>query len=73
MRSIPSYIKRSIITIVRIFAIYRPFRFFGTIGIFFFFCGVLLGARFLAYLLLGHGDGHIQSLILSSVLMLRKL
>ncbi|SOO36144.1 glycosyltransferase family 2 protein [Xanthomonas citri] len=70
MRSIPSYIKRSIITIVRIFAIYRPFRFFGMVGIFFLFCGFLLGARFLAYLSLGHGDGHIQSLILSSVLML---
>src|SRR6185437_6955993 len=29
LKSIPSYIKRSVITIVRIFVIYRPFRFFG--------------------------------------------
>ncbi|MGB5584186.1 MAG: glycosyltransferase family 2 protein, partial [Gammaproteobacteria bacterium] len=32
VKSIPSYIKRSIGTIIRIFIIYRPFRFFVTIG-----------------------------------------
>ena len=31
VKSIPSYIKRSIWTIVRIFIIYRPFYFFGLI------------------------------------------
>lgn len=32
VKSIPSYIRRSIVTIIRIFIIYRPFRFFATWG-----------------------------------------
>lgn len=69
VKSIPSYIKRSIITIVRIFVIYRPFRFFASIGVVLFTAGVLLGLRFLYYYLLGQGSGLVQSLILASVLM----
>lgn len=69
VKSIPAYIKRSIITIVRIFVIYRPFRFFGTIGIMIFSVGFLIGLRFIWKWLEGQGDGHIQSLILASLLM----
>ena len=69
VKSIPAYIKRSIITIVRIFVIYRPFRFFGTIGITIFSVGFLIGLRFIWKWLEGQGDGHIQSLILASLLM----
>lgn len=69
VKSIPSYIKRSIFTIVRIFIIYRPFRFFGAIGAGLFGAGFLIGLRFLWHYLQGNGDGHIQSLILASVLL----
>ncbi|GHX27098.1 glycosyltransferase family 2 protein [Vibrio cholerae] len=69
VKSIPSYIKRSIGTIVRIFVIYRPFRFFGTIGAILFSVGFLIGLRFLWNYLQGNGEGHIQSLILASVLL----
>lgn len=69
VKSISSYIKRSIITIVRIFVIYRPFRFFGTIGSVLFLAGFLLGIRFLFKYLTGDGDGYVQSLILASILM----
>lgn len=69
VKSIPSYIKRSIVTIVRIFVVYRPFRFFGTIGIVLFGAGFLIGLRFLWKLLGGEGEGHVQSLILASVLL----
>lgn len=69
VKSISSYIKRSIVTIVRIFVIYRPFRFFGAIGAVLFFAGFLLGVRFLYKYLTGDGNGYIQSLILASVLM----
>lgn len=69
VKSIPAYIKRSIITIIRIFIIYRPFRFFGSIGAVLFGAGVLLGIRFLWYYFAGGGEGHIQSLILASVLL----
>jgi glycosyltransferase involved in cell wall biosynthesis len=69
VKSIMSYIKQSIITIVRIFIIYRPFRFFGTIGAVLFGGGFLIGLRFLWKFLGGEGQGHIQSLILASVLL----
>jgi hypothetical protein len=69
VKSIPSYIRRSIATIIRIFVIYRPFRFFGAIGIVLFAAGFLIGLRFLYFYLLGAGQGHVQSLILASVLL----
>ena len=69
VKSIPSYIKRSIVTIVRIFIIYRPFRFFGSIGVVLFCSGLLLGLRFLWKYLEGVGEGHVQSLILASTLL----
>ena len=69
VRSIPSYIKRSVITIVRIFIIYRPFLFFGTIGAVLFGTGFLISLVFLLKYLSGAGIGHIQSLILAGVLL----
>lgn len=69
VKSIPSYIKRSIVTIVRIFVIYRPFAFFGTIGVLLFGSGFLIGLDFLWKYFSGAGQGHIQSLILASVLL----
>jgi hypothetical protein len=70
VKSIPSYIKKSIFTIVRIFIIYRPFRFFGAIGLSMFFVGVFIGLLFLKHYFLGDGNGHIQSLILSAVFLI---
>ena len=69
VKSIPAYIKRSIVTIVRIFVIYRPFYFFGTIGLILFGLGFAIGLDFLWKYSQGDGRGHIQSLILSSVLL----
>jgi glycosyltransferase involved in cell wall biosynthesis len=70
VKSIPSYIKRSVFTIIRIFVIYRPFRFFASIGAVIFGLGLLLGLRFVIYWLLGEGAGHVQSLILAAVLLI---
>jgi len=69
VKSIPSYIQRSIVTIIRIFVIYRPFRFFGSIGAMLFGAGFLIGLRFLWFYMQGDGDGHVQSLILASILL----
>jgi glycosyltransferase involved in cell wall biosynthesis len=69
VNSLFSYIKRSFITIVRIFIIYRPFRFFITIGLSLFLAGFLIGLRFLYYYFTFSPSGHVQSLILASVLL----
>lgn len=70
IKSIPSYINRSIVTIFRIFVIYQPFKFFAIISLVLFSLGLLIGFRFLYYYSQGMGDGHIQSLILASILLL---
>jgi glycosyltransferase involved in cell wall biosynthesis len=72
VKSIGSYIRRSIITIIRVFAIYRPFRFFGAIGLALFTAGFLIGLRFLYKWLMSDSgyDGHVQSLILASSLLI---
>lgn len=67
VRSIPDYIRRSIFTILRIFVVYKPFRFFLSIGTVLFVLGSLIGARFLWFYFSGDGRGHIQSLILASI------
>lgn len=69
VKSIPSYIQRSIVTILRIFILYRPFAFFMTISGILIFIGCSIGLRFLSYWLVGEGDGRIQSLILASILL----
>jgi len=69
MSSIPSYIRKSVATIVRIFVVYKPFRFFIVLGIALFSSGLLLCLRFLFYYLGGKGGGHIQSLILASLFL----
>ena len=69
MHSIPSYIKRSIATIVRVLVIYRPFRFFATLGAIIFGAGVLLGLRFVYLTWTGQGLGNIQSVVLAGSLL----
>lgn len=69
VRSVPDYIKRSIVTIVRIFVIYRPFLFFSTIGLLLFGAGSIISLRFLYYYITGDGHGHIQSLVLAGALL----
>lgn len=70
VRSIPNYILRSIITIFRIFVVYKPFRFFMSFGIILFTFGLITGIRFLYYFFSHGGSGHIQSLILSAILLI---
>ncbi len=70
VRSIPSYVRKSMTTIVRMFVVYRPFRFFLSIGGLIFLSGVMLGVRFIFYYAQGRGNGMVQSLILAAVLLM---
>jgi len=69
MKSLPSYLSRQILTMVRIFVTYKPFRFFASAGVLVFIVGLLISVRFLYFYFTGNGAGHIQSLILSALLM----
>lgn len=70
LSSIPSYINKSVITMLRIFVVYQPFKFFMTIAAFIFGIGFLLGLRFLYYYFFtDEGSGHIQSIILSGIML----
>lgn len=69
VKSIRSYIKKSIMTIVRIFVVYQPFQFFSAIALAVFGAGFVIGLRFLWAFLTGEGEGHVQSLILSGALL----
>lgn len=68
--SIWSYLKASTATIVRIYAMYEPLKVFSYIGAVIFAAGAALVVRFLYYYFTGAGMGHVQSLILSAVLMI---
>ncbi len=69
LKSIPSYVSRSAMTIVRIFATYRPFHFFAVPGLACCLAGAFLYMRFAYFLITAGGVGHIQSLILGSMLL----
>jgi len=64
------YIKRSLFTILRMFVVYRPFRFFAICGLISLLMGLILSGRFLYFYVSGCGRGHIQSLIFASVFLI---
>lgn len=70
VRSIPSYVMRSLFTILRIFMLYKPLRFFALLGSVPFSLGLLLGFRWLVYFLIGTERTRIPSLILAAILIL---
>lgn len=67
--SIPKYIWRSVITIIRIFAIYKPARFFGILSVIAAAPAVFVIGRFLILFMLGDGGGRLQSLIIGAGLL----
>jgi glycosyltransferase involved in cell wall biosynthesis len=64
------YVKRSGATILRIYAMYEPFKVFVLLGSALFFAGVALGLRYAYFWWLGDIRGHIQSAILSVLLLI---
>lgn len=70
VKSIASYVKRSIFTMIRIFIVYQPLRFFLFVGSVPLLSGIALGTRFLFEYFRDDGEGHVQSLILAAVLLI---
>jgi glycosyltransferase involved in cell wall biosynthesis len=67
IRSIPSFLMLSIITIVRFYTMYRPLRVFMSVGLILFLVGSLVEVRFVWFYAQGRGAGHVQSLILAAI------
>jgi glycosyltransferase involved in cell wall biosynthesis len=70
MKGIPQYIKRSTVTIVRAYVMYRPLRVFTLIGVGLILLGMIPGFRFLYLYAIGQRVGHVQSLILAAILII---
>ena len=68
-KNVPSFISQSLVTMVRMYAMYRPLRVFFYIGTTLSIVGALPILRFVYLYLAGDGAGHIQSLVLGGVLV----
>ena len=69
-KSIWGYVKKSILTILRAFMMYKPLMCFTLLAIPSIVVGLGIGIRFLYFLANGTGNGHIQSLILACTLII---
>jgi glycosyltransferase involved in cell wall biosynthesis len=68
VKSISSYVRRSLVTIVRILVIYRPTIVFFWPGLMLIAIGMAAAFRFLYFFFAtGDGSGHVQSLILGAM------
>jgi glycosyltransferase involved in cell wall biosynthesis len=71
VKSIPAYVRRSLLTILRIFMVYRPLKFFFFLGSLPFSIGTLLGIRWLLlFVLEGSLKARVPSLVLAAILIL---
>lgn len=69
IKSIPSYIIRSVATMLRIYLMYEPLKTFLNIGLMLIVPGALFVARFLYFYFTNGRSGHVQSLIISAILI----
>jgi glycosyltransferase involved in cell wall biosynthesis len=70
MRGISDYLTNSTADILRAYTMYRPLRVFSALGLVLTFAGLVLSARYLYFVFIGQGSGHVQSVILAAVLMI---
>lgn len=67
VKSIGSYVRRSLGTIFRVFTIYRPLTIFLGAGTVSLLVGLAAGLRFLYFYLTGSGGGHVQSVVFAGL------
>jgi len=68
--SIWGYVKKSMLTIIRAYMMYKPLKCFTFLSIPPIMIGLLIGFRFLYFMAIGQAGGHVQSLILACTLIL---
>lgn len=64
------YIKKSMLTIIRAYLMYRPLFFFFMIGSVLFLIGAVFFIRYFIFMIMGNGAGHTQSLIFASTMLI---
>lgn len=70
VKSISSYVRRSLMTIFRVFLIYRPLAMFTMVATVFIVTGLATGVRFLFHYYANGGAGYIQSLIFAALCLM---
>lgn len=68
--SIWGYVKKSMLTILRAYMMYKPLKCFSYLAMVPIAIGLLIGFRFLYYMAVGQSGGHVQSLILACTLII---
>jgi glycosyltransferase involved in cell wall biosynthesis len=64
------YLKKSGATVLRVYSMYNPLKVFFVLGGTSFLVGFALGLRYLYYYFVEGSSGHVQSLILSAILLI---
>lgn len=70
VKSIPSYVNRSLVTILRVFATYRPLTLFFWPGLILLVAGLAAGLRFVYFYLTSSGTGHVQSVVFAALCLI---
>lgn len=68
--NIRTYLQRSLVTILKVYCMYKPLKVFTLVGGLPFLAGFVIGCRYLYFFFQGQTAGHIQSLILSAILLI---
>jgi len=69
-RGMGTYLRKSIVTVFRIYTLYKPLKTFFLTGSLQILIGAAIGMRFLWYFFEGDRGGHVQSLILAAVFLI---
>ena len=68
--SIQVYLRRTLVTMLKVYSMYRPLKLFTIAGGTIFLIGFAIGCRYLFFFFQGQTEGHIQSLILSAITLI---
>lgn len=73
IKSTLNYVWRSVLTIIRVFMLYMPMAFLGTLAALSASVGMIFGIRYLIFMVLGEGQGHVQSVLLAAILLIASM
>ena len=68
--SIQVYLRRTLVTMLKVYSMYRPLKLFTIAGGTIFLIGFAIGCRYLFFFFQGQTEGHIQPLILSAITLI---